>query len=64
MRLRLWPAVCGALAVLIQAAGAQAGPPVTDPGALAPVAGDACTPDERSPRMVHDAAADEEERDP
>jgi hypothetical protein len=43
--------VCGALAVVLQAAGAQAGPPVTDPHALAPVAGDACTPD--NPYQAH-----------
>ena len=51
MRLRLWSAMCGALAVLVQAAGVQAGPPTPEPRALAPVPADACTPD--NPYQAH-----------
>jgi hypothetical protein len=51
MRRRLWAAGLGLLAMVVQAVGVQAGPPLPEPRALAPVAGDACTPD--NPYQAH-----------
>jgi hypothetical protein len=51
MRRRLWAAGLGLLAMMVQAVGVQAGPPLPEPRALAPVAGDACTPD--NPYQAH-----------
>jgi len=52
VRVRLGAVVCGVLAVLLQAAGAQAGPPLPEPRGLIPAAaGDACTPD--TPYQAH-----------
>lgn len=52
MRVRLWAAVCGALAVVLQAGGAQAGPPLPETRGLVPAApADACSPD--TPYQAH-----------